>query len=322
MMRLLIPTLLALLLVGSACSSQPDELAFNSVFSLEREASAGIEPIDPNRTDVLSAPLLRSLLQDLLTEHSDLSIRAMRDAVDGVQLDRTIEQLRANTDNLTTSLGVVYGPEGAMAFDQLWTSHIEFFNNYANALGRGDRLAADRAITDLGHYESDFSSYIDTATSGNADFHAVLHVLHSHVTQLLEQAEAWTDRDYARAFELSEEAHRHMDVIALALATGISIQQPEAFPGDPSTEAAQTCAARQLQLSVALAARDDLIRIGDRGQDGVDEAERILAGIIGDLSAEAQIAFDAVEGSALSVQRSSARELLAESADCGGYILP
>jgi hypothetical protein len=244
---------LSLSLAGCSTGGSVDDAG--PVFALEREVTSDIQDVDPSRTDVLSAPALRSLLQHLLTEHSDLSVLAMRQAIDGEDLAPTVEALTGNTDRLTLAIGTVYGREGAEAFDQLWTNHIEFFNDYAAALGVRDRAAADEAIQALGHYEGDFSSFIDVATAGNADFNDVLHVLHSHVQHLLGQADAWADDDYALAFDRAEEANRHMDVIAAALASGISIQQPAAFPGSVNGADAEVCAGQQLEASLLVSAR-------------------------------------------------------------------
>lgn len=228
------------------------------VFALDRAVTTDIEPVDPERTDVVPAPALRLVLQDLLTEHSDLSVRAMRLASDGAPLEAILAELTANTDDLTRAIGLVYGPEGAEAFDQLWTNHIEFFNDYAAAIGAGDEAAATEIGVKLDHYEQDFSSYVDTATSGEADFHDVLHVLHGHVGQLLDQSDAWAVGDAAEAYAMGRVAHDHMDVIALALATGIARQQPDAFPGDPAAPDAAACAEAQLLGSALVSAHRDV----------------------------------------------------------------
>ncbi len=72
---------LALARLAGCGSAETIEAA--PVFALDREATSGIAAVDPDRTNVLPAALVRSLLQDLLTEHSDLSIEVMRQAVDG-----------------------------------------------------------------------------------------------------------------------------------------------------------------------------------------------------------------------------------------------
>ncbi|MEZ5244920.1 MAG: hypothetical protein R2707_07480 [Acidimicrobiales bacterium] len=274
----------AVLFVG-ACGDAPANEDAGPVFALDRSVADEIQPVDPDRTAVASAPVLRSLLQAQLTEHSDLSILAMRQAVDGTVEPSTVDALTANTDSLTLSLGLVYGPEGAAAFDQLWTNHIEFFNDYARAIGAGRTAEAERAVADLDHYESDFSSYADVVTSGNADFHAVVHVLHGHITQLLEQADAWATGDFERSYSLSADAHRHMDVIAGALATGIALQQPDAFPGAVDDPIAVRCAARQLDGSRLLAARLDL-----RTAELTPSPEATTAARAADAAEEAKVA--------------------------------
>lgn len=310
---------------GDAEGAAPD----GRVFELDREPPEGIALVDPDRTDVLPAPVLRSLLQDLLTEHSDVSIEAMRIAADGGDVADVVARLTANTDRLTAAIGVVYGPMGAQAFDELWTSHIEFFYDYAAARAVGDAEAIERVKGELGHYEEDFSSFVDVATSGEADFHAVLHVLHSHVDQLLEQADAWVAGEYERAFSLSTEAHRHMDVIAGALATGISVQQSAAFPGEIDTAEATACAALQLDASLLLGALADLdraIAVGD-----VDR-EAAARGEAADLTAETDplvLAFldelpRATDEGAQdrAADRAAVRAMIAAQPSCTGLILP
>lgn len=270
-----LPALVALLSLTAAGCSSADAVDNPPVFALDREATSGIAPVDPDRTNVLPAPLVRSLLQDLLTEHSDLSIEVMRQAVDGDVHEDSLSQLTHNTDQLTLTIGVVYGPEGAAAFDQLWTNHIEFFNDYAAAKGAGDDAAAEESVTSLGHYENDFSSFVDVATSGEADFHDVLHVLHGHVGQLLDQADAWADGDYERAIALGVEAHEHMDVIANALATGIGRQQPQVFPGDPAEPAAVSCAADQLAASTRISLLGTLAEAQQAGLADAVQAARV-----------------------------------------------
>lgn len=268
-------------LLAGACGTDSPEADAPPVFALERQVADEIVPVDPNRTDVMAAPVLRSLLQSLLTEHSDLSIVTMRQTVDGAHEAQTRAALTDNTDRLALAIGVVYGPDGASAFDQLWTNHIQFFDDYASAVGRGDRVAADEAVGALSHYENDFSSLVDVATSGAADFHDVLHVLHSHVDQLLTQADAWAAGDHAEAYRLAGVAHRHMDDIAVALATGIAVQQPEAFPGPVGDEAATVCARAQLDDSQLLAARVDVAAaaFGD-SDEARAAAERALDAVL------------------------------------------
>ncbi len=245
--------LIGLCLAAGACSSEATVEQSEPVFAIERDVVSNVQPlalIDP--TAAIPAADLRLLLQSLLTEHSMLSIEAMRLAIDGGDASATVQELTANTDGLTAAIGLIYGQDGAFAFDQLWTNHIEFFNRYAAALRTGDLVEAESVQLELGHYETDFSSYIEAATAGELDVHTVEHVLHSHVEQLLDQAEAWAAGRFDDAYAVQVEAHDHADVIAAALATGFASQSPELFPGAVSTPANDQCATAQLRASAAL----------------------------------------------------------------------
>jgi hypothetical protein len=294
------------------------------VFALDRAVTTDIEPVDPARTDVVPASTLRLVLQDLLTEHSDLSVRAMRLASDAAPLEAILVELTANTDDLTRAIGLVYGPEGAEAFDQLWTNHIEFFNDYAAAVGAGDVDAAAEVQVKLDHYENDFSSYVDTATSGEADFHDVLHVLHGHVGQLLDQVEAWASGDAAEAYALARVAHDHMDVIASALATGIARQQPDAFPGDPASSSAAACAEAQLLGSALVSAHRDVADATASG-DAVDAAGVALAAVEAEAGPlepvdVAVAAADAVDETDWRAVRADVRATIAASDACANPV--
>lgn len=247
----------------TSCGTEPTEDASVApVFALDRDAATEILPLADDRGEVLPVTDLRLVLQALLTEHATLSNEAMRRAIDGGDAGPTLTALTANTDGLTSAIGLVYGPAGANAFDQLWTNHIEFFNRYAAAIRSGDEAEAVAVLLELDHYETDFSDFVDVATGGELEFHDVLHVLHSHVEQLLDQAEAWNDGDHALAFELGTEAFDHMDGIALALADAIARQSPEAFPGSLDDEGHAACAAARLDLTHRVTTEADLALAG------------------------------------------------------------
>ncbi|MEZ5378385.1 MAG: hypothetical protein R2733_17920 [Acidimicrobiales bacterium] len=250
--------MLAASLAASACGGQEEATATDPVFALERDVVDGIEPlalVDPSAE--IPAKDLRLLLQSLLSEHVMLSIETMRMTIDEDDPTETVAQLTTNTDELTGAIGLIYGRDGAFAFDQLWTNHIEFFHRYASALRAGDETELESVRLELGHYEHDFSSYLEAATAGELDVHTVEHVLHSHVTQLLDQADAWASGRYDRAFAIGLEAHDHGGLIATALASGFASQNPELFPGDVVSEANDRCATAQLRSSFALFAAAD-----------------------------------------------------------------
>ncbi|HEY5886248.1 MAG TPA: hypothetical protein VIT24_00915 [Acidimicrobiales bacterium] len=274
-------------LLATSCGSEAPAAAEapEPVFPLDRDVTDSIEVPDPDRTDVAHAPDLRILLQTLLAEHSELAIQTMRSIIDETaDLDALREAITVNTDALTEAIGLVYGPSGARAFDQLWTQHIEFFAAYASALGHGDDDAATEAREQLEDFALAFSSFCSTATGGQAPEEAVRALVHDHVGVLLGQADQWAAADWAAAYASQDEAHGHAAVIAETLAGAISAQQPEAFPGDPASD-----------LIEALAGRRTLVTAYAMGQMALAKAE-ILG--IGDVDGAQSLADGATEAMA------------------------
>lgn len=244
----------------AGCSSEA-VLDAEPVFALDRDAASAVEPIDDARGDVLPAVDLQVLLQALLTDHATLSNETMRRAIDGGDATSTRARLTENTDQLTRAIGLVYGPAGAHAFDQLWTNHIEFFNGYSTALANGDDDAAAAIRTRLSDYEHDFSDFLSVATDEILGFESALHVLHSHVDQMLDQADAWARGDRAQALDLAADAFDHTALIASALAASIASQHPIAFPGSLGDDTAP-CVARHLAARAAVVAAADIALAG------------------------------------------------------------
>ncbi len=265
-------------LLSTSCGSDAPAAAETpvSVFALDRDVTDSIAVPDPDRTDVAPAPDLRILLQTLLAEHSELAIQTMRSIIDETaDRDALREAITVNTDALTEAVGLVYGPSGARAFDQLWTQHIEFFAVYADALGHGDDDAATEARDQLEDYVVDFSSFCSTATGGRAPEEAMKGLLHDHVGQLLGQADQWAAGDWAAAYTSQSEAHAHAAVIAEALAGAISAQQPDAFPGDPASDLIEALAGRRTVVTAYAIGRMAVAKAEILGVGDVDQAQAL-----------------------------------------------
>lgn len=258
----------ALLVVGGCGADKGAADVAEPVFALDRDIASQIVDVSADRGVVMPAFDLRLLLQALLSDHATLSNEAMRRAIDGDRgVDSTLIALTDNTDQITLAIGVVYGPDGANAFDQLWTNHIEFFNSYARAIEAEDSAAAQDAIDALGHYEHDFSDFVDVASGGEAGLESVLRELHSHVTQLLSQADLWQRGDYEAAIAVADDAFRHMDAIAVMLSGAIAAQQAEAFPGDVDDPDRSSCVSARLDVASWIVASADVSTAERLGRD-------------------------------------------------------
>ena len=205
-------------------------------FALKSDPRDNISSVDPTRGKVMSNVELRQLLDRLLSEHSALAVQMMRSIVDRSPDEVAITNaLLENTDDLTGAIGVVYGPDGAFAFDQLWKQHIQFFANYAEAT---DGRSRAKALSDLHDYQMDFSSFTTTATGGRLPLKAVVSLLHTHVAQLVAQLDAYRAGNLTEAVTHQHEARVHMYEISAGLAGAIADQQPLVFPVDGPSQAA------------------------------------------------------------------------------------
>ncbi len=219
----------------SATSAKKSATAGNpKTFALQSDPRDDISPIDPTRGKVMSSLQLRQLLDRLLSEHSALAVQMMRSVVDrSPDREAITNALLENTNDLTAAIGVVYGPDGAFAFDQLWKQHIQFFANYAAA---SDEKSQTNALSDLHDYQMDFSSFTTTATGGRLPLEAVVGLLHTHVAQLVAQLNAYRSGNLTEAVARQHEARVHMYDISAGLAGAIAYQQPVVFPGDTPSQ--------------------------------------------------------------------------------------
>jgi 2-hydroxy-3-keto-5-methylthiopentenyl-1-phosphate phosphatase len=179
---------------------------------------------------------LRSLLGQQLGEHADLAVKAMRKGLTGQpDFEQAAASLEQNTQDLTSSIELVYGPEGAAAFETMWSDHIDFFVSYTVGLAEDDQQAQDEALERLEQYRQDFSTFLEGASEENIPADVVAEGLQVHVNQLVAQIDAYNEGSFDEAYDQAYEAYNHMYETAEALAGGIAAQFPDRFPGDAGT---------------------------------------------------------------------------------------
>ena len=221
---------LAALLALAACSPGEEPEAEDSPPPTPDET----EPAEPEEADSeLPADDLRLTLEQQLGAHASLAINAMRNGLAGAEeFEESAAILERNTTDLTSSIELVYGAEGADAFEQMWSEHIGFFVQYTQGLAADDQAMQDEALAQLEQYRQDFGDFIETASEGNIPGDAVAEGLQVHVDQLVEQIDAYDQQDFATAYRLERDAYAHMFETAQALAGGIAAQFPDRFPSD------------------------------------------------------------------------------------------
>jgi hypothetical protein len=220
--------LLALAVLATASPSTSSTVPLSSTSAGTHTAQAGLAQTAGD----VSAADLRITLERQLGQHALLAVEAMRAGVSGADhFEAAGASLAQNTEDLTDSIRLVYGDEGAEAFNELWSDHIDFFVQYTVGVAEGDQEAQDTALERLDQYRQDFGGFLETATEGELPQNAVADLLQMHVDQLVTQIDAFAADDFSTAADQTREAYAHMFGTAQGLAGAIVATQ-DGFDGD------------------------------------------------------------------------------------------
>lgn len=183
---------------------------------------------------------LRSTLDHLLSEHAFLAAETMRKGADGAEdFEASAAALDMNTDELSSTIGSVYGEEAGEQFKTMWSEHIGYFVDYVNGTAEEDEAAKETALNELSQYREDFSEFLEGATDERLEAGALADGLQMHVNQLIGAFDAYVMGDYETAYAYEREAIHHMYMVSKGLSVAIADQFPEEYNNtDPATKAA------------------------------------------------------------------------------------
>jgi hypothetical protein len=233
---------------------------YDRAFALERQTYAHMFPLGKTLAAAIltggggglpvdfdsPARQLQSRVGLLLGEHAELAVDAMRSGISnspdfpaaGVALD-------ANTREITGLIESVFGAESAGSFQALWADHIDAFVTYTQALVADDAALENAANERLKEFNAHFAAFLSTSTQGRLGAPALADAFVMHEDLLLRQINAYAERDYSTAYQLSFDAYQHMFALAAQAATAIgdtvTAQSP---PGGPQTGAGGMAAAQ------------------------------------------------------------------------------
>lgn len=179
---------------------------------------------------------LRAGLNHNFSEHAALAILAMQKGIEGAKdFDAAAGALSENTDDLTASIGSVYGSDAAKEFKKIWSSHIGYFVDYVKATGAEDEDARDMAVKELDEYRVEQAAFLDAATEGRLKSKDLEEGLKMHVDQLLLAFNSYNEKDYDKTHPAIREAYGHMYGVGEGTATAIVDQFPDKFQGTPAS---------------------------------------------------------------------------------------
>jgi hypothetical protein len=163
---------------------------------------------------------VRAQFEQLLGLHALLAVRQMRSVVTPApELQRAAEaSLQANTDALSRLVASAYGGAQAGRFTPLWRRHLVDLVAYAKAVAGNDTSATQTARTLLVADADAYGAWQAEASKGRVQASDAAAGVRMHVEELMEQADAYAARDYARAYRIERAAYEHMFTAGTAVA--------------------------------------------------------------------------------------------------------
>ena len=170
---------------------------------------------------------LRSLLGRQLGEHAALAMNATNLGVIGSPaFPAAAKALDRNSVALSQSITAVYGKAAGKAFLDgkfQWRAHVGFFVDYTVGLAMKDKAAQNKAVANLKRYTVEHGKLLGGATGLPAK--AVTADLLVHVLELKGQIDAYSQKQYAKAAGIYQDAYAHMFMTADLLAGAIAKQK-------------------------------------------------------------------------------------------------
>jgi hypothetical protein len=209
---------------------------YGRAFALERESYAHMFPLGKALAAGIvtggggglpvdfdsPARRLQSRLGLLLGEHAELAVDAMRSGIsNAADFPAAGAALDENTREITAVIESVFGAASAGSFQALWADHIDAFVTYTQALAAGDAALENTATERLEGFNAHFAAFLSTATQGRLGAPALADAFVMHEDLLLRQINAYAERDYSTAHQLSFDAYQHMFALAAQAATAI-----------------------------------------------------------------------------------------------------
>lgn len=254
----LIALLMTLALFGAACSSSNTD-------------EEGEEAVAASSTT--GAATLRASLTELLQEHVYLTALATGAALRGdtKAFEATAATLNgpseSNTSDLVAAIGSVYGDEVGTAFDGLWRSegHIPALVAYTQAIAKGDKAGADKAVASALEYAKTFGTTMNSVNE-NLPADVVTDAIATHITTLKAVIDAQKAGDQPAVYAALRVAYGHVSGTAAALAGGTVAKFSDKIDGDAASKASEFRAAltRLLPEHVFLAASATGAALGGR----------------------------------------------------------
>jgi hypothetical protein len=227
-------SLAAVLLVGAVTPGADTPATRPAADAVDRAVSAGT-PIAWAGSAPASPQLLGLQLQSLLGQHmvlaADMMRGRLRDAPDLAQAANGA--LGRNTAAMGDVVEAGFGAQARQQFTPLWSGHVTALFNYARGLAQGDDAVRASARAATAKFEREVAGFFSAASQGRLPRAAAQAGVTMHVDLLLQQADAYAARDWARSDQLYRQGYSHAVELGRTLAATLlppaaarTLQQP------------------------------------------------------------------------------------------------
>jgi hypothetical protein len=153
---------------------------------------------------------VRARFEQLLGQHALLAVRLARsEAAKAPELQKVVEgSLAANADAIAQAVGVSFDGAQADRFRQLWRGYTDELAAYADAAAAGNQAGAEEARTALLDHCDAWGAWLAEASGGRVQAAAATKSAQARVEQLMDQADAYADGDFATAYKLERETYQ------------------------------------------------------------------------------------------------------------------
>jgi hypothetical protein len=152
---------------------------------------------------------VRARFEQLLGQHALLTMRLARSEADKApELQKVVQSsLDANTGAIQQAVGVTFDGTQADRFQQLWKGYTDDMAAYANSAASANGAGAEEARASLLAGCKDWGAFLAEASGGRVQAAKATRTAQARVTDLMDQADAYADKDYDRAFKLEREGY-------------------------------------------------------------------------------------------------------------------
>ena len=203
-----------------------ERVDYERQFALGTVIAAGIlRGRDGNLPAAFDSPLtrLRSTLGELLGEHMQLVVDAMGAALrGGPEFRADAAQVNADTEQLASAIGVLFGPQSATRFESVWGDHVDALVSYSGAVAAEDQQGQGEGPCSAACVRTAPERLPEHRDRRPAERHPRSpDVLHMHDRDLVEQLDAYARGDFKTAYSVTYEGYQHMFAVAETLSGAI-----------------------------------------------------------------------------------------------------